>query len=49
MQCGRHVCSGAYLTNVQVMYTSAPIHIIDCIEFLQIIYADTVRSYLHMK
>ena len=31
------------------MYTSAPGHIIDCIEHMQGVYTDTVVSYLHMS
>ena len=29
MQCGRHICSGAYASAVEYMYTSAPGQIID--------------------
>ena len=34
VQCGRHICSGAYANNVKCMYTSAPGHIVDCSEFI---------------
>ena len=27
MQCGRHICSGAYVNNVKYMYTSAVKHL----------------------
>ena len=29
VQCGRHICSGAYASNVKCMYTSAPGHTAD--------------------
>ena len=32
-QCDRHICSRAYVSNVCI-YTSAPGHIIDCIEVM---------------
>ena len=34
VQCGRYICSGAYVSNVKYMYTSAAGHIIDCIELI---------------
>ena len=34
MQCGRHICSGAYVINVKCMYTSACGDFIDYIEFI---------------
>ena len=34
VQCGRHICSGAYIVNVECMYTSAPGHTFDCIEII---------------
>ena len=33
VQCGRHICIGAYDNNVKCMYSNAPGHIVDCIEF----------------
>ena len=34
LQCGRHICSGAYASSVECMYISASGHIVDCIEFM---------------
>ena len=34
VKCGRHICSGAYISNIRCIYTSTPAHIIDCIEFI---------------
>ena len=34
VQCGRHICSGTYVSNVKCMYISAPGHIVNCIEFI---------------
>ena len=34
VQCGRHISSGAYASNVECLYSSAPGHIVDCIEFI---------------
>ena len=33
MQCGRHIGSWAYASNVKYMYSSAPGHIIDYSDF----------------
>ena len=44
-----HICSGTYVNHVKCMYTSAPGHIIDCVELLLAIYTDTVDLYVHMK
>ena len=48
LQCGRNICSDAYTSNVQCMYASAS-HIIDCTEFIWVVYADLVVSYVDMK
>ena len=34
IQYGRHICLGAYVSNVKCMYTSICSHIVDCIEFI---------------
>ena len=44
MQCGGHICSEAYVNNVKWMYTRAPGHIIDGIEFIWGIYTDIAVS-----
>ena len=31
VQCGRHICSGAYASNVEYMYNSASGHIVDVV------------------
>ena len=31
-----HICSGSYISNVKSMYTSAPGHTVDSIEFIYI-------------
>ena len=49
MQCGRHVYSGAYVSNMKCFYTNAPGHIIDCIEFVRGICIDIIAYYLNMK
>ena len=36
MQCGRHICSGEYASNMKCMHSSASVHIIDCIDFFLI-------------
>ena len=33
-KCGRHIFSGAYVSNVKCMYTIAHGDIVDCIEFM---------------
>ena len=45
VQCGRHIQSGEYVSNVKYMYTSAPGHIIDCIEFIWNIYTEIGVPY----
>ena len=47
VQCGMHICSGAYDNNVKWLYTIAPGHIVDCIEFILGIYTDIVVSCAH--
>ena len=47
MQCGKHICLWAYVSNVKCMYTSASGHIVDCIEFIWGIYTDIVVSFVH--
>ena len=47
VQCGRHICLGACVSNVKHMYTNAPGHIIDYIEFVWCIYTDIIISYAH--
>ena len=32
--CGKHICLGAYDSNVEYMYASTSGHIVDCIEFI---------------
>ena len=49
MQCVRHICLGAYASNVKYMHTSACGHIVDCSEYMRHIYSDIGVSYLHMK
>ena len=34
VQCGMHICAGAYANIVKCMYSSVPGHIVDCIEFI---------------
>ena len=34
VQYGRYICSGAFASHVEWMYTSAPGHIFDCIGFI---------------
>ena len=34
VQCGRHICSGAYLSNMELMYSSGHGHIVYCIEII---------------
>ena len=34
VQCGRHICSGAYANNVNYINTSVPGHIVYCSEFI---------------
>ena len=33
VQCGRHICSGAYTSNAEYMFISTPGHIVDCSRF----------------
>ena len=47
IECGRHMCLGAYANNVQYLYIIASGHIVDCSEFLWGIYTDTVISSAH--
>ena len=47
MQCGRHICSEAYVNNVKCMYTSACADIVDCTEFIWGICTDMVVSYAY--
>ena len=49
MQCDRNRYSGAYVNNVKCMYISVPGHIVNCIEFIFIIYTNIVVSYVHMN
>ena len=39
----------AYASNVKVMYTTAPGHIVDCIKFIWGTYTDIVAAYEYMK
>ena len=34
LQCGKHICLGAYVINMECMYTNTSGHIINCIEFI---------------
>ena len=34
VQCDRHICSGAYDSNMECMSTSVPGHIVHCSEFI---------------
>ena len=34
MQCGRHICPGAFTNNVKYMYSSVPGHTLDCTELI---------------
>ena len=43
----RHICSGAYASNVKGIYSSACSHIMDCSEFIWDIYTDIVVIYSH--
>ena len=38
MQCGRHICYGAYVSDVKRVYTSTCGDTVDCIEFMSHIY-----------
>ena len=49
VQCDRHICLGAYTSNMECMYTSAYGHIVDCSEFISGIYTDIVFLNVHMK
>ena len=49
MQCGRHICSEAYASNVGCMHAMGHGHIVDCIEFVWGRHPDIVDLYLHMK
>ena len=48
VQCGRHICSGAYTNDVKCMYTSAAGYTVHCSEFIEGIYTDIGDSYLYM-
>ena len=47
VQCDRHFCSGAYISNVKCMYSSAA-GPIAYIELIGDIYTDIVLLYMHM-
>ena len=47
MQCGRHICSGAYVSNMKFMYTSSFGDIVDYIEFIWCIYTAIVILDAH--
>ena len=47
MQFGMYICLEAHVINVKCMYTSAPGHIIDCIELKWGIQIDTPASHVH--
>ena len=49
VECGRHICSGTYASNVKCMYTSPPVHIVHFNQFISGIYVNIVASYVHMK
>ena len=49
VQCGRHICSGAYVSNVKCMYTTSSGHIVDCSEYILGIYTQIVVLYHHVK
>ena len=46
VQCGRHVCSGAYANNVKCRLCSTYGHIVDCSDFTWHLYIDIVVSCL---
>ena len=49
VQCGRHICSWEFSSNVECMHASGHGLIVHCIEFTWGRYTDTVFSYLHKK
>ena len=49
VQCGRHICSEAYASNVIYMYASAFGYIIDYRELIWSLYIDRVVLYMYMK
>ena len=49
MQYHRHICSGAYASNVECMYNSTLGHITDCSELIRGIYTAIIVSCLHME
>ena len=50
VQCGRHISSGTYFSNVKCICTSAHGHIICCIELIYKVFnTDIVVTYVHMK
>ena len=48
MECGRHICQGAYANNVKSMYMIAADYIVDCTEFIWGIYPDVIVSDMYM-
>ena len=49
VQCGRHICSRVYASNVGCMFTGDPGHTVHCNEFISGMYLDIAASYLHKK
>ena len=49
VESGRHICSGAYVSNVKCMHTSGPCNIVDYTEFIWGTYTDIFVSYMHTK
>ena len=49
VQCGRHICSGAYANNVKCMCSSVHGHVVDCGEVIQGFYTDIIMLKANMK
>ena len=49
IQCGMHICLGAYANDVNYMYTRVPVHIVDCPGFMGGIYIGLEVSYMDMN
>ena len=47
VECGMHICSGAYANNVECIHISVPCHIVDFSALIQGIYSDIFGLYLH--
>ena len=49
MQCGMHICSGAYANNVKCMHTSASCHIVDCSELMWVYAHELTADVAYMS